>query len=135
MTIAMNATKLVVRDVGAAEGFYTAIGLKIVSRNVGGEAEVRQRQSLLSATGDAHAHVLVLSQFLELPPPRAPVYPGEVWLTFHVADVDATCATVRTAGGRIVRAGQDRPEHRIRAAVVADPEGHLIELIGPISAG
>jgi catechol 2,3-dioxygenase-like lactoylglutathione lyase family enzyme len=135
MTIAMNATKLVVRDVEAAERFYAAIGLKVVNRNVGGEAEVRQRQSLLSAAGDASAHILVLSQFLELPPPRATVYPGEVWLTFRVADVDATCATVETAGGRVVRAGQDRPEHSVRAAVVADPEGHLIELVGPMNAG
>ncbi len=134
MSIAMNATKLVVRDVDASERFYTAIGLKVVLRNVGGEAEVAQKQCWLSASGDASSHILILSQFLELPPPRAPVYPGEAWLTFQVSDVEATCNTVKNAGGKIVRPGQDRPEHNVRAAVVGDPEGHVIELVGPLSA-
>jgi len=128
----MHATKLVVRDVVAAERFYLTMGLKLVSRNLGGEHEVRQQQSWLSATGDASAHLLILSQFLELPPPPAPVYPGEVWLAFNVADVEATVQVVVGAGGNVVRAGQDRPEHRVRAAVVSDPEGHLIEVVGPM---
>jgi hypothetical protein len=34
----------------------------------------------------------------------------------------------------VVRASQDRPEHGVRAAVIADPEGHFIELVGPMSA-
>jgi catechol 2,3-dioxygenase-like lactoylglutathione lyase family enzyme len=134
MGIAMHATKLVVRDVDASERFYLAIGLELVRRNVGGEAEVAQQQAWLSATGDASSHILILSRFLELPPPRDPVYPGEVWLAFQVPDVDATCDTVRNAGGRIVRPPQDRPEHSVRAAVVSDPEGHLIELVGPLRA-
>ncbi len=133
MTLAMHATKLVVRDVEAAERFYLAIGLKLVSRNLGGEQEVRQSQSWVSATGDASSHLLILSQFLEVPAPPAPVYPGEVWLCFQVADVDATCQAVEGAGGRIVRAGQDRPEHQVRAAVVSDPQGHHIELVGPMA--
>ena len=133
MSIAMHATKLVVRDVEAAERFYVALGLKLVSRNVGGEAEVAQKQSWLSATGDMSAHVLILSQFLELPPPRAPIYPGEAWLTFNVSDVDDLCANVTRAGGRVVRAGQNRPEHNVRAAVVSDPEGHVIEVVGPMA--
>jgi catechol 2,3-dioxygenase-like lactoylglutathione lyase family enzyme len=135
MTIAMHATKLVVRDVAAAERFYQAMGLKLVSRNAGGEREVRQQQSWLSATGDANSHLLILSQFVELPAPSRPAYPGEVWLAFNVADVEATVATVRSAGGTIVRAGQDRPEHSVRAAVVSDPEGHFIELVGPMIEG
>lgn len=133
MTLAYHATKLVVGDLAVAERFYRAIGLKVVSRNLGGEAEVRQEQCWLSATGDASAHLLILSRFVELPPPPAPAYPGEVWLAFNVADVDALCATVEASGGRLVRAGQDRPEHKVRAAVVADPEGHFIELVGPMS--
>jgi catechol 2,3-dioxygenase-like lactoylglutathione lyase family enzyme len=132
MDISITATKLVVSDADAAERFYSAIGLKLVSRNVGGEAEVRQKQSWLSASGDANAHMLILSQFLECPPPRASVYPGEAWLAFRVGDVDAMCAAVEKAGGRTLRAGQDRPEHAVRAAVVADPDGHIIELVGPM---
>jgi catechol 2,3-dioxygenase-like lactoylglutathione lyase family enzyme len=45
MSIAMRHMKLVVRDLNAAERFYRAIGLKVVSRNVGGEGEVAQEQS------------------------------------------------------------------------------------------
>jgi catechol 2,3-dioxygenase-like lactoylglutathione lyase family enzyme len=135
MTIAMNHTKLVVRDVAAAERFYTALGLKVVSRNLGGEAEVRQEQCWLSATGDASAHILILSRFVELPPPPRPTYPGEAWLVFVVDDVDATIAAVQAAGGGVVRPGEDRPEHSVRAAVVSDAEGHLIELVGPMAAG
>ncbi len=134
MSIALIATKLVVRDLEAAEAFYRAIGLKLVSRNVGGEAEVRQEQCWLSASGDASAHILILTRFLELPPPRLPEYPGEAWLAFRVADVDLTLTTMETSGGKVLRAAQDRPEHGVRAAVVGDPEGHVIEVVGPMSA-
>ena len=135
MSIAMHATKLVVRDVGSTEKFYRAIGLKVVSRNVGGEDNVHQEQCWLSATGDMSAHVLILSRFVELAPPGRPDYPGEVWLCLQVADVDATIATVEAEGGSVFRAGQNRPEHSVRAAVVSDPEGHFIELVGPMNAG
>ncbi len=134
MIEAMHATKLVVADVDAAERFYRAIGLQPVSRNLGGEDEVRQEQSWLSASGDMNAHVLILSRFTELPAPPRPAYPGEIWLCFRVADVDATIAAVTAAGGGLRRAAQDRPEHAVRAAVVHDPEGHLIELVGPMRA-
>lgn len=135
MTLTMHATKLVVRDVEAAERFYRAFGLKVVSRNVGGEEEVRQQQCWLSTTGDTTAHILILSRFPELPPPPKPEYPGEVWLAFQVADVDATIGTVEAAGGKTVRPGEDRPEHNVRAAIVSDPEGHFIELVGPMKRG
>jgi catechol 2,3-dioxygenase-like lactoylglutathione lyase family enzyme len=135
MSIAMNYTKLVVGDLEAAERFYRALGMQVVSRNLGGEAEVRQAQCWLSATGDASAYTLILSRFVELPVPPRPVYPGEAWLVFNVSDVDATIAAVEAAGGGVVRPGEDRPEHNVRAAVVCDPEGHMIELVGPIGAG
>jgi lactoylglutathione lyase len=133
MSVEMHATKLVVGNVEKAERFYQAVGLKVISRNTGGEEEVRQQQCWLSSTGDMSAHILILSRFLELPPPPRPAYPNEVWLAFNVADVDETAKTVAAAGGRIIRPGQDRPEHGVRAAVVSDPEGHIIELVGPMT--
>lgn len=132
MNPAITATKLVVRDADAAERFYSALGFKLVSRNVGGEAETRQKQSWLSASGDMSAHLIILSEFTELPPPGPIAYPGEAWLAMYVADIEAACETVKQAGGSIVRAGQDQPEHQVRAAIVADPEGHIIELVGPM---
>jgi catechol 2,3-dioxygenase-like lactoylglutathione lyase family enzyme len=132
MGIDYTATKLVVRDVPRIEAFYRGIGLQLVSRNLGGEEEVRQEQAWLSASGDMTSHVLILTRFTELPLPDGPAYPGETWQCFRVDDVDATSERVAELGGRVVRPGQDRPEHGVRAAVVADPEGHFIELVGPI---
>lgn len=132
MTIKMNNFKLVVGDLARAERFYAALGLQVVARNLGGEDEVRQEQCWMSETGDMQSFTLILSRFTELPlPPRA-VYPGQVWLVFSVPDVDGMVALVEREGGAVLRAGQNRPEHHVRAAVVADPEGHPIELVGPM---
>ena len=133
MPIAMRFTKLVVGDLALTEAFYLAMGLKVVSRNEGGEEEVHQQQCWLSASGDMASHVLILSRFVELPLPARPAYPGEAWLTFSDVDVDATCRAAEVNGGSVVRAGEDRPEHSVRAAIIADPEGHHIELVGPMT--
>jgi hypothetical protein len=77
MSVSINFTKLVVRDVAVAERFYLAVGLKVVSCNVGGEAEVVQEECWVSATGDLTSHTIILSRFLELPPPPRPIFPGE----------------------------------------------------------
>ncbi len=132
MILGMHATKLVVRDVAAAEAFYQAIGLKLVSRNTGGEKEVRQQQAWLSVSGDSTSHMLILSEFLEAPAPALPAYPREFWLAMNVADVDAVLALAVAAGGSVLRHGEDQPSHGVRAAVIADNEGHIIELVGPM---
>ena len=132
MLFAMHATKLVVRDVAAAERFYCALGLKLVNRNTGGEGDVHQEQSWLSTSGDMASHVLILTRFVELPLPERPSYPGEIWLCFQVEDVDASIAAVEANGGSCRRAGEDIPGHGVRAAVVCDNEGHVIELVGPM---
>jgi len=134
VSIAYIATKLVVRDIPAMEAFYTGLGLRLVSRNLGGEDNVRQEQAWLSPSGDMTSHVLILTRFTELPQTPGPAYPGETWQCFRVDDVEAVEQTVVALGGSVFRPGQDRPEHGVRAAVVADPEGHLIELVGPILA-
>ncbi len=132
MELAMHATKLVVADLDAAERFYLALGLKLASRNLGGEDDVRQDQSWLSVSGDMTSHVLILSRFTQRPAPPPPGYPGEVWLCFQVPDVETTVAAALAAGGSLYRAGEDRPEHSVRAAVIRDNEGHHIELVGPM---
>jgi catechol 2,3-dioxygenase-like lactoylglutathione lyase family enzyme len=133
MKITMNSMKLVVRDLESSERFYCAMGFKVVSRNLGGEDEVRQAQCWLSETGNRDSFVLILSRFLETPAAPPMQYPNEVWLVFMTTDVDATIRAVTDNGGGVVRGGQDRPEHGVRAAVVKDPEGHIIELVGPLN--
>jgi predicted enzyme related to lactoylglutathione lyase len=133
MEFGMNFNKLVVGDVTAAERFYAAVGLKVVHRHENGEDEVRQQQVYMSVTGRPDAHQLILCRFVNFPPPARPAYPGESWLVFNVADVDETIRTMQAHGGGVFRAPQDRPEHGVRAAVVHDPEGHFIELVGPMA--
>ena len=134
MSIAMSATKLIVHDLETIEQFYVAIGMTVVGQNVGGEDEVRQKQSWLSSGAEGgNPHMLILSQFLEIPTPSKPDYPGEVWLAFTVSDVEETVKMVGAAGGKTMRPGQDRPEHGVRSAVVCDPEGHILEIVGPLS--
>lgn len=133
MGIAFTATKLVVRDLAAAERFYTALGLQVAGRNLGGEGVYRQDQAWLSASGQMDDHLLILSHFVDLPAPATPAYPGETWLCLRVDDIDQALTAVAANGGRTVNPPQDRPEHFVRAAVAADHEGHLIELVGPLA--
>lgn len=133
MTTAFTGTKLVVRDLPAAERFYLALGLRAAGRNLGGEGVYRQDQVWLSASGTMGDHLLILTRFLDLPPAETPAYPGETWLCLQVDDIDRALATVTANGGRTVNPPQNRPEHFVRAAVAADHEGHLIELIGPLA--
>jgi len=126
-----HATKLVVADLVAATRFYQGLGLAEISRNLGGDGDVRQDQVWL-ATGEGNAHVLILARFTELPAPARSRYPGEAWLAFRVTDVEQTIAAALTHGGTLVRAGEDIPSHAVRAGLVADPDGHVVELVGPL---
>jgi catechol 2,3-dioxygenase-like lactoylglutathione lyase family enzyme len=136
MTIGWSASKRIVGDLDAAERFYAALGFRTLQRIIGGEDDRRvwQEQIYMSPTGDAASHTLILCRYLSYAPPR-PEYPGEAWLCFNVADVDAACRAAEQSGGSVFRAGEDRPEHGVRAAVIADPEGHYIELVGPMDGG
>jgi catechol 2,3-dioxygenase-like lactoylglutathione lyase family enzyme len=132
MSVAMDFTKRIIGDMDAAERFYREMGLKLIMRVDVGEGEVGQEQAYMSVTGDASSHQLILCRFHAFPPPARPVYPGEAWLVFNVDDVDETCRTAEAFGGSVFRSGQDRPEHGVRAAVVADVDGHYIEVVGPM---
>lgn len=133
MGAAFTATKLVVRDLAAAERFYAALGLQVAGRNIGGEGVYRQDQVWLSASGTMDDHLLILTRFVDLPPAETPAYPGETWLCLQVDDIDRALASVAANGGETVNPPQDRPEHFVRAAVATDHEGHLIELVGPLA--
>jgi predicted enzyme related to lactoylglutathione lyase len=131
MSLTMSHFKLVTGDLAAAERFYAAIGLDCVGRNIGGENEFRHAQCRMSAPG-APGLTLILSHFPNCPPPARISYPGEAWLVFTVDDVDETAAKVVASGGAIIHPAEDFPEHSARAAITVDPEGHPIELVGPM---
>ena len=132
MTTRWGHTKRIVADVAAAERFYAALGFTTTNRIVAGSGDERghQEQTYMSTTGDQRSHQLVLCRFLGYPPPR-PVYPGESWICIGVPDVEEACETVVRHGGSVFTAGQDT-EHGVRAAVVADVDGHYVELVGPL---
>ncbi|MBU6267909.1 MAG: VOC family protein [Sphingomonadales bacterium] len=127
-----HATKLVVANLDASVRFYAALGLVEVSRNLGGDGEVRQDQVWL-ASGENNAHILILSRFTQLPTPAAATYPGQAWLAFRVRDVEETIAAAVANGGTLVREGEDIPDHAVRAGLVSDPDGHIVELVGPLA--
>ena len=89
----------------------------------------------LSGGGTQDEAVLILTQFLELAGPAPPTYPGEIWLCFKVADVDQVCRAIEADGGAIRRAAEDIAGWNVRAAVVTDPEGHLIGLSSALTSG
>ena len=61
------------------------------------------------------------------------VRPGSLQLGFHVDNVDAFIADARTAGVRVL---QDPYEQTFgRVAVIADPDGYVIQVFSPKHAG
>ena len=53
-------------------------------------------------------------------------------VTFHDDDVDATFARLVAAGARPVAEPHDQPTWGFRIALVADPEGNLLEINRPL---
>jgi catechol 2,3-dioxygenase-like lactoylglutathione lyase family enzyme len=132
-TLAFSFTKLVVADLDASERFYReALGLRPLHRTRLPDVPIPQEQCALSTPGEG-GHILLLARYLDRPPPA----PGEAWTGFLVTDLKSAVEAVGAAGGRIVVPIHEAPAQGVRAAIVADPEGHLIELvqIPPQAAG
>lgn len=121
-------TKIVVGDVGAAERFYTrALGLEVTSR-VKRDGDKPVEETIFIVPGhDAGSRFIVERSFDRDPPPT-----GETVLGFFVGDVQESVDAALEAGARLIHPIQDNPEHQVRLAFVADPEGHVIELLGPL---
>jgi len=116
-------TKIIVRDVEGAEAFYGRIlGLKNV-RTVEFDHLV---EKMLAAPGQEAGPFLILYHEYD----GAPLQHGNAWgpIGFQVADVDATYALALTAGGKADMEPFNYED--VRVAMVFDPEGHRVELIG-----
>ena len=55
--------------------------------------------------------------------------PTTFWLGFQTKDVAALVAKVVAAGGSVVEAPREDPEHGVRVAFAKDPDGRLMELV------
>ena len=126
MTVTAFAyAKTVVSDSDALTSFYTgALGFTAAIRIEDGEGDDRFVENFLS-TGAGAAPQLVLISYAN----RAAPAVGESIVAIMVDDVDGTLAAIERAGGRTTVPAFNVPEHQMRMAYAADPEGHCIELI------
>lgn len=120
--------KIVVRDSESLAHFY---------HDVFGMKEVRRFDAL--ATDDPHLEIflsagesdnqIALLHYVNKPAPT----PGEAVVAFMVEDVDAVVAAAQAAGGKSTRAAETLEEYKFRYAMIADPEGHNIEIMQSVA--
>lgn len=129
--ISLYYFKLMVSDPDTLVRFYGhAFGMKEVGRFDGLETEDPHIEIFLkvgSAEGDQQ---LALMHYVNRPTPT----PGEAAIAFMVDDVDTVVAAALAAGGTSIRAAETLEEHKFRYAIVADPEGHSIEVMQFVGA-
>ena len=129
--LAFGFTKLVVKDLNALEEFYCDVfGMKRVHRVTTDEHQYALEEVILTLGGKSDSHALVITRYRHKPCPPA----GAAWTGFVVPDIDTTLSTVQKHGGRIEVPVHENREYAVRAAIAADPEGHVIEVIQVIRA-
>lgn len=125
-TSSLAFTKLVVQDLARSERFYREVfGLKPFRRLTDNAHAFALEEVMLSTGGEAGGHVLVLTRYLKRPCPPA----GAAWTGFIVADLDSTVSATERCEGKVAVAIHENVEHGVRAALLEDPEGHMIEAI------
>ena len=117
-------TKLVVADLARLERFYCdALGMQVRAR-----LDIAEKgwdlEELILVVGRSQT-LLNLIHYRDRPAPA----PGEVVVGLSVDDLDATIAAAVAGGGSVAVEPVEIPEHKLRLAYVADPEGHLLELL------
>ncbi len=127
--LSFGFTKIVVADLDRAERFYSDVfGLQSLHRVRAEDHAYPLEEAILSLSPESHK--LLLVRYLTRPCPPA----GAAWIGFTVADMDATLEVLQANGGRIEVQPHDNPEHGVIAAIAADPDGHLIEVIQLMTA-
>jgi catechol 2,3-dioxygenase-like lactoylglutathione lyase family enzyme len=122
--LSFGFTKIVVADLARAEEFYTQVfGLKPMHRVTAEDHAYPLEEIILSLSPEGHK--LLLVRYLTRPCPPA----GAAWIGFTVADMATALNAVEASGGRIEVPPHDNSEHGVIAAIAADPDGHLIEVI------
>lgn len=116
--------KLVVRDSEALARFYHDVfGMKEINRFDALATEDPHLELILS-TGEGGGQISLM-HYTSRPAPT----PGEAAIAFMVEDVDAVVSAALAAGGASTRAAETLEEHNFRYAMIADPEGHNIEVM------
>jgi len=116
--------KLVVRDSESLARFYDDVfGMREVQRFDALAYDDPHLEIILSA--DEANGRLSLMHYTNKPAPT----PGEAAISFVVEDVDAAVAAAQAAGGASIKRAETLEGHKVRYAIIADPEGHSIELM------
>lgn len=124
--LAFGFTKLVVTGIARSERFYsTVFGMKPVDRVTADEHAYALEEVMLSLTGGHDSHLLIITRYLRRPTPPA----GSAWTGFLVGDIEATLRSAQAEGGVVEVPVHKNEEYRTLAAIIADPDGHLIEVI------
>jgi predicted enzyme related to lactoylglutathione lyase len=118
-------TKLVVGDLDRCAAFYEAVaGVKPQARAQSAVAGRPITEIIYEPTSKGGAS-LVLLVFDDTPTPAC----GEIIVGFATADAQAFVDRALAAGGTVMEPVRDAPAHSLKVAFVADPDGHLIEVI------
>lgn len=118
--------KLLVKDSVELSKFYCDVfGMKEVRRIDALGADEPHLEIFLSAGPEENGNQIALLHYVNKPAPT----PGEASIAFMVEDVDAIVAAAQAAGGTSTRAAETLEEHKFRYAIIADPEGHSIEVM------
>ena len=126
-------TKIIVDELDKPAAFYkTVFGMRELARIQDALTPERLIEEIILTLADdmASEPPLVLFKFLGEPAPAA----SDVILGFIVPDVDATVERALNAGGKVVRAPKDQPEHGVRVAFATDCDGRLLEIVQMLAA-
>lgn len=121
-------TKLVVSDLQRMSRFYADLfGFSEVARikaQVAGEAI----EEAVLINPDKPKEMLIIFCYLERPAPGN----GEVILAFRARQIDQLLEHAVCLGARISSPAEDMQDSGYRVAFIADPEGHIVELMQPL---
>ncbi|MGH3566504.1 MAG: methylmalonyl-CoA epimerase [Pseudonocardia sp.] len=137
LVTAVDHVGIAVADLDEAIAWYTAT-LGLVATHIETNEEQGVREAMLSAPGDFGAAIQLLAPLR----PNSPIGrfldrngPGIQQMAYRVVDIDATCATLRGKGVRLL---YDEPRRgtagsRINFIHPKDAGGVLVELVEPSS--
>lgn len=120
----LSFVKLVVDDLEAVARFYEQVfGMSRTAR-FQAESEMGPIDEIVLDSGEGAR--LIIVKWLERPAPPA----GELMLGFRSTDIDQLFSEASAAAGTIVRAPSPSKEAGgLIVGLLADPEGHAIEII------
>jgi len=121
-------SKLVVGDLEKSAAFYEAVfGLKQQAR-IDAALVGRALTEIVYEPTAKGASNFVLLAFHDTPRPAG----GETITGLLCQDLDAAVERAVAGGGSVLQPAFDLADHGLRIAILADPEGHMIELIKPL---